>query len=374
VVVLFGAMTPDRTTEDPLTSPAGISVEELQLAARNHGMPLEALQWTLTPVGLHYLLIHYDVPFIDPSEWRLTVDGRVREELSLSLEDLRSRPAVRFPATFECAGNGRALLEPRPLSQPWLSEAVGTAEWTGAALGPLLEDAGLLDDAVEVVFTGMDRGVEGGVEQDYARSLSVEDAISDDVLLAYAINGVPLPPQHGFPLRLLVPGWYGMANVKWLSRITVVAEPFQGYQQARGYRMRIDPDQPGTPVTRMMPRALMVPPGIPDFMSRRRFVNVGDVTLRGRAWSGWGPIRRVEVSTDGGAAWADAQLEDGPSPWAWSSWTFGWKASEVGDFELRCRATDAAGNVQPDEVPWNVGGYENDSVQRVPVTVRPNEP
>ncbi len=353
---------------------AGISLEELQLAARNHGMPLEALHWTITPVGLHYLLIHYDIPAVDPTAWRLSVGGLVRHELSLSLQDLLDRPQVRVPVTFECAGNGRARLEPRPVSQPWLAEAVGTAEWTGTPLAPLLEEAGVMDDAVEVVFAGSDHGVENGIEQDYERSLTMADARREEVLLAYAINGQPLPPQHGYPLRLVVPGWYGMTNVKWLTRITAIGEPFAGYQQATGYRMRADPAEAGAPLSRMMPRALMTPPGIPDFLTRRRFVEAGRHVLAGRAWSGWGTVRRVEVSTDGGVTWSDAALEDGPSPWAWSGWSFDWDANEPGDVELRCRATDTANNVQPDEPGWNVGGYANNAVQRVAVTVRPDEP
>jgi DMSO/TMAO reductase YedYZ molybdopterin-dependent catalytic subunit len=136
------------------------------------------------------------------------------------MADIGDRAAVTMPVTMECAGNGRALLSPRPISQPWLSEAIGTAEWTGTPLAPILREAGIEDEAVELVFTGADRGVQGGVEHDYERSLTVPDAMREEVLLAYAINGQPLPPQHGFPLRLIVPGWYGMTSVKWLTRIT----------------------------------------------------------------------------------------------------------------------------------------------------------
>jgi DMSO/TMAO reductase YedYZ molybdopterin-dependent catalytic subunit len=351
------------------TDAAGISLNELQLAARNHGMPLEALKHEITPIGLHYLLVHYDIPVVDPATWRLTIAGRVGTELELSLDDLRAREPVTAPVTMECAGNGRALLEPRPVSQPWLSEAVGTAEWTGVALAPLLAEAGLEDDAVEVVFTGLDRGVEGGVEQVYERSLTVEDARRDEVLLAYACNGVPLPPQHGFPLRLVVPGWYGMTNVKWLQRITVVEEPFSGYQMVTGYRMRSGDDDPGTPITRIAPRALLVPPGIPDFMTRRRFLDAGSRRLEGRAWSGWGPIERVDVSTDGGSTWNAATVGDPPGPAAWAPFTFDWDAT-AGEHVLCARAHDATGLSQPAAPPWNVGGYANNSLQRIPVTVR----
>src|SRR4051812_17310121 len=266
---------------ESVTRPAGtadataVSPEELALAARNHGMPLEALAYDVTPVGMHYLLTHYDVPQVDAATWTLEVDGAVEQPMSLSLADLRERPEVTSEITFECAGNGRALLDPRPISQPWLLEAVGTGSWTGSPLASLLYEAGIGDDAVEVLFTGLDRGVEGEIEQTFQRSLGIADALREDVLLAWDLNGAPLPPQHGFPLRLVVPGWYGMTNVKWLARITVLDEPFTGYQNARGYRLRQDPDEDGTPVTRMAVRALMVPPGIPDFATRRRFVTVG---------------------------------------------------------------------------------------------------
>jgi DMSO/TMAO reductase YedYZ molybdopterin-dependent catalytic subunit len=214
----------------------------------------------------------------------------------------------------------------------------------------------------------MDRGVEGGVEQAYERSLPLSDALSDEVLLAYAVNGQPLPPQHGFPLRLVVPGWYGMTNVKWLDRVTVLTEPFGGYQQATSYRVRQSEEEEGVPVTRMLPRALMVPPGIPEFMTRERFVPAGPVTLDGRAWSGWGPITRVEVSTEDGD-WREAELGDAASAAAWRSWSYEWKPETPGRYELRCRASDAAGNTQPLDPPWNLGGYLNNSVQRVVVNV-----
>src|SRR6185437_13267482 len=181
----------------------GISLEELQLAARNHGMPLEALRFPITPVGLHYLLIHYDVPVVDGDDWRLTVAGA--QELSLGLDDLRARPTLEVTATMECAGNGRARLDPRPVSQPWLLEAVGTADWTGTPLAPLLQEAGVSRDAVDVVFTGADHGVERGVEQDYQRGLGLAEAMRPETLLVWAMNGAPLPPQHGAPLRLVVP-------------------------------------------------------------------------------------------------------------------------------------------------------------------------
>ena len=344
----------------------GISLEELQLAARNHGMPLEALRWPVTPVGLHYLLTHYDVPVVDPGSWRLAVHGE--RELELSLDELRTRPAAELTVTMECAGNGRARFDPRPVSQPWLNEAIGTARWRGTALRPLLEEAGVPDATVEVLLTGLDRGVEGGEEQAFQRSLPLDEALRDEVLLAYEMNGAPLLPQHGFPLRVIVPGWYGMTNVKWLGRIEFLETPFAGYQNSQGYRLRQTEDDEGVPLDRMRPRSLMVPPGIPEFLTRDRFLEAGEILLEGRAWSGHAPIASVEVSADGGSTWALAELEPDGERWAWRGWTYRWQA-EHGDHLLCSRARDEVGNEQPLEMPWNVGGYANNAVQTVRVTV-----
>ncbi len=344
-----------------------ITVEELRLAARNHALPLEALRHEITPVGLHYLLIHFDIPAVDAATWRLQVGGEVERPLALSLDDLKARPARTVAVTLECAGNGRALLSPRPLSQPWVNEAVGTAEWTGTPLAPILAEAGVTGGD-EVVFTGLDRGVQGDVEHDYERSLPLADALRDEVLLAWAVNGLDLPPQHGYPLRVVVPGWYGMTHVKWLRSIAVVRGPFRGWQQDVAYRLRHSEEEHGEPVTRMLPRSLLIPPGIPEFLSRTRRLAPGPCRLEGRAWSGHGAVERVEVSVDGGRTWDDAQVGSAPSEFAWRGWAYSWDA-EHGEHELCCRATDAAGNVQPLEPAWNFDGFCNNAVQRVPVVV-----
>ena len=354
-----------------VSADSGISLEELRLAARNHAMPLEALRWPITPAGLHYLLIHYDVPLVDPASFRLDVGGAVEHELSLTLDELRARPSVEVAVTMECAGNGRALLEPRPISQPWLTEAVGTARWRGVPLAALLDEVAPDAGAVDVVFTGLDRGIEGELEQRYERSLPLDEARGAGCVLAYEMNGEPILPQHGFPLRLVVPGWYGMTNVKWLASVTLSEEAFAGYQVATAYRFRQSEDEEGRPVTRMRPRSLMVPPGMPDFFTRQRVVDRGPVVLEGRAWSGRASIVRVEVSDDGGETWADAELvHDLPDLSAWSGWSFGWEPASPGPYTLCCRATDATGESQPLEPEWNLGGYENNAVQRVPVVVR----
>ncbi|MFD0361370.1 sulfite oxidase [Nocardia sp. GCM10030253] len=344
----------------------GVRFDELALATRNHGMQLEGMRYDITPIGMHYLLIHFDIPAIDPSTWRLRVTGSVERELELSLDDIRSRPATTIPVTLECAGNGRIGMDPRNVSQPWGLEAIGTASWTGTPLRGILDECRIRDGAVEVVFTGADRGFQDNVEHNYQRSLGIGECGRPEILLAYEMNGVPLPPQHGFPLRLLVPGWYGMTSVKWLRNIEIVDQPFTGIQQA-AYRYQQDSDDPGLPVSRIRVRALMVPPGIPDFQSRRRTVEAGTVGIRGRAWCGTAPVAGVEVGVDG--VWHDARLGHALAEFAWYRWSYAWDA-HPGEYLLSCRATDADGNTQPTAPPWNLLGMGNNLIQEVAVTVR----
>ena len=340
------------------------TAQEVALAARNRGMPLEALRHELTPAGLHYLLIHFDIPPADerPLEFR----GLFHQPLAMALEELRRLPSKTLRVTLECAGNGRGQLAPRYPSVPWLEEGMSTADWTGVPLAVVLNKAKLDGKATDIVFHGADRGVDAGVEHHFARSLAREEALREEVLLAYAMNGAPLPPQHGAPLRLVVPRWYGMASVKWLQAIEALDHPFDGFQQARGYHFRRAATDKGEPCTLMRVNSAMAPPGIPDFYTRRRIVDAGTVQIVGRAWSGAAPVARVEFGVDG--VWQDARLEQS-SPFSWHGWTASWPAS-VGDHELSCRATDRAGNMQPLEPPWDVSGFGNNSVQRVQVTVR----
>ncbi|WP_435102138.1 sulfite oxidase [Arhodomonas sp. AD133] len=344
--------------------------EEIQLALRNRGLPLEALRYPVTPAGLHYLLVHFDIPAVETGRWQLTVGGQVARPLQLSLADIKARRAVTVPVTMECAGNGRARLSPRSLSQPWLCEAVSTAQWTGTPLRGVLEEAGIVEGAEEIVFTGEDWGVQGGEVQPYQRSLTVTEALRDDVLLVYAMNGEPLPAQHGYPLRLLVPGWYGMTSVKWLTAIEVSAEPFDGFQMVKSYRDSLDAEDPGLPISLIRPKSLVIPPGIPDFVTRVRILSPGPVTLQGRAWVGRADIATVEVSLDGGTLWRDAELEAPMHGPAWRGWTYRWEA-KPGRYTLCVRATDTTGETQPFGQRWNYQGMGNNMVQRVEVMVVP---
>ncbi|HUR15884.1 MAG TPA: sulfite oxidase [Candidatus Limnocylindrales bacterium] len=354
-------VAPGPPTDGPLTA------EELALAVRNRGMPLEALRYDLTPTGLHYLLIHFDIPATTAQSWRLGIGGAVEAPFAMDMDEIRALPARTLAVTMECAGNGRARLSPRPMSQPWLYEAIGTAEWTGTSVWPLIERARPRSDVVDYVFTGADRGIQGEIEHDYARSLTEDELRRGEVMLVYEMNGRPLEPQHGYPLRLIVPGWYGMTSVKWLRSIEAVTTRFEGYQQTPAYHFADDAENLGEAVTRIRPRALMVPPGMPDFFSRHRIVDAGAVALFGRAWSGRSRIERVEVAVDG--VWTDAVLGNPLGEFAWRSWTFDWQA-ETGEHVLSVRATDATGDVQPTDQPWNYQGMGNNLTQVVPVTVR----
>ena len=340
---------------------------EIALANRNKGMPLDALRYDITPVGMHYMLTHFDIPFVDAAEYRLEVGGLVGSPLSLTLADLQAGTPRSLAVTLECAGNGRTRLQPRPTNMPWGLEAIGTAEWTGIPLRDLLARAGVRPEAVELVFSGPDEGTQKGIRHFYQRSLTVEEAQRPEILIAWAMNGRPLEPQHGAPVRLVVPGWYGMASVKWLRSIEAVAEPFVGPQQASSYNIRKQPDDPGERITRIRVRALMTPPGRPDFPSLERLADAGPIHLTGRAWSGEAAIARVEVGVDG--IWAEARLDEPVGAFAWRAWSFDWMATP-GDHELSCRATDASGRSQPLEQDWNVGGYCNNMVQTIRLTVQ----
>jgi DMSO/TMAO reductase YedYZ molybdopterin-dependent catalytic subunit len=367
-----------RTPDAPLPFDPGpprshtrgpFSREEVRLANRNSGLLLETLRHDVTPAGLHYLLNHFDVPFVpDAGTWSLEIGGLVRTPLRLSLDEIRAAPTRTLTVTLECAGNGRANMSPRWPSQPWGEGAVGTAEWTGTPLAPFLARAGLAEACRDVVFSGIDRGFDA-VEHAYERALAKAMALEGDALLVHAMNGQPLLPQHGFPLRLVVPGWYGMASVKWLKRITAIDHAFQGQQQVGTYVYKAERGAPGVPVTAMRVKSLLVPPGIPDWYSRHRVVEAGPVTVHGRAWSGDGvPITQVEFACDG--EWQPAELAPPPaSRFAWRAWQAVWVAAP-GAHEIACRATDANGQVQPLEAPWDAGGFGNNAVHRVAVTVR----
>ncbi len=358
---------PFKKFRRPKVSEGIFSGFEVELANRNSGFPLESLEFDITPTGQHYTLTHFDIPNLKKDEHIIYFTGEFSNHFSLAIEELKKLPKETVPVTIECAGNGRAHFNPRSYSMPWAYGAVGTSEWTGTRLTPLLNEAGLKSKAVEVSFTGADRGYDAGQEHNFARSLTREQISELDLLLVYEMNGMPLLPQHGAPVRLIVPGWYGMASVKWLTEIKALDQPFDGYQQIGTYRIRKNRKEKGTPITKMRVKSLMKPPGIPDWLTRKRLVSPGLTVLEGRAWSGGGKkITKVEILLN--KKWVLASLETQSLKYAWTKWKINWSA-RPGYHVLSCRATDESGDIQPEMPNFNSGGFENNAVQKVEVFV-----
>ena len=358
--------TPDR----PPPSADLVSYEETVLAFRNHGFHSEFLDQPITPLGSHYLLIHFDVPRLSAAGYGVSIGGRVARPTTLMLDEIKRRPVVRQPTIMECAGTGRSFAHPRAIYVPWFSEAVGCYEFTGTPLRGILEEAGLLDDASEIVFSGWDEGFDLGTQHFFERALPVDEAMKPEVLLAWEANGQPLLPAHGFPLRLIVPTWYGMASVKWLRAITVIDHTFQGVEQKQVYRLQSSSSDGGRPLRNKAVRSALKGPGVPDAISRMRFVSRGRHVLNGMAWSGRGPITKVEVSTDDRRTWRPASLAPQVGPFAWTPFSFAWDVQRRGEYIVSSRATDAKGNEQPLEAPWNLQGMAINHVERIPVRVR----
>lgn len=324
----------------------------------NAETPLQRQVGLITPTSRFYVREHFHPRPAPPAE--LVVDGAVELPLTLRLpEDLEALPVRSLVVTLECAGNGRAFLDPQVPGEPWRLGAVSTAEWTGTPLRAVLARAGVRSSAVEVLCEGADAGEvpEAGGRIAFARSLPLEKALHEDTLLAYAMNGEPLPIEHGGPLRLVAPGWYGMASVKWLRRLSVLERPFDGFYQKDRYV--ID----GLPLRAIEVRAVIVLPRDGARLKR------APVRVRGYAWSGHAPVVRVDVSVDGGETWAGARLLETSSPYAWRAWEADWEPARSGEAVLLARATDAEGRRQPLSQQFNALGYANNAAQPVRVTV-----
>ena len=342
-----------------MTETDQMSADELVYLSRdplNAETRLERQLGLLTPASRHYVRDHFAIPA--PPE-RLVIDGAVRTPLQLDPGDLRSLPRRSLVATLECAGNGRAFLDPPAAGEQWRTGAVSTAEWTGASLRTVLEMAGPLASAVEVVCVGADAGAtaDPGGHIAYERSLPIADAMREDVLLAYAMNGEDLPREHGAPLRLVMPGWYGMASVKWLARLRLVERRFEGFFQSRRYVIG------ERPLREMAPRALIAWPREAERLPVRPFV------ARGYAWSGRGDLARVALSANGGRSWEDATLDDALSRYAWREWHAAVAPSASGQLVLVARAVTTDGGAQPLEEVRNDLGYANNATRPVRIEI-----
>ncbi|WP_246052928.1 sulfite oxidase [Actinocorallia herbida] len=324
----------------------------------------------LTPNERFFVRNHVSTPLIDAAAWRLRIWGSgVRTPLELGLAELRALKGESLVASIECTGNGRSFYTSQQgqtvSGTGWKLGAVGVARWRGVRLSTLLRRAGLTHDAVDVLPSGLDpdyidKGVNLGKVR---RPLSVQKALKD-VLVAYEMNGQPLPPDHGFPVRLVVPGWVGSASIKWLGDLQVANEPLFSPWNTSFYRMfgETYPPEGSAPLTVMNVKSAFELPWNATLTAGRTEV------LHGRSWSGAGRIARVEISVDG-ATWERAELERSHSSAAWQRWRFRWRRPAAGAYALRARATDEHGNVQPDVSPHNTLGYQFGAVVRHPVTV-----
>jgi DMSO/TMAO reductase YedYZ molybdopterin-dependent catalytic subunit len=338
---------------------------------------LSHLDDELTPTRRFFIRNHFDIPRLDVSSWALSIWGEVERPFMLRLEDLKALPRKEMVCLLECAGNSRSVMYPPAEGVPWDHGAVGTARWAGVPLAAVLEQASLRPNATDVLFEGADYGKErtapgvlAPTECSYAMSLPLANALHPDTMLAYEMNGESLPAEHGYPVRLLVPNWYGMASVKWLANIRVLNQPFRGFHENDYYVFLAEgaTDSPlGQRVTTIRVKSLITWP------ARGWVIPTGRHQIRGVAWSGQGTISRLEVSTDDGRSWHAGVLQEAQSPHAWRRWHYLWEVRKPGYYLIRAKATDAKGNTQPPQAPWNFRGYAVNSIHTVPVTVRPGD-
>jgi DMSO/TMAO reductase YedYZ molybdopterin-dependent catalytic subunit len=312
-----------------------------------------------------YIRTNFGVPRLAASGYALRLRSLGGAEHRMSLDELRALGTVEIPVTLECAGNHRSSSVPLPPGETWRGGAVSTASWTGVPLRRVLEHCDMLEGAKQFLFTGADGGlVSGGRQVTFQRALSADAALGRgaEPLLAFAMNGAALPAEHGAPLRLVVPGWYAMASVKWLTCIEAIADEFAGYFQAERYVYRVGSSR--TPVSHMLVKSIITAP------LAESVIQAAPTTVVGWAWSGAAPVERVEVALGGGDDWQLARLSAQASRWAWRRWEFDWTPDAPGHYILRSRAADASGAAQPDVAAWNELGYGNNAIQTHSVFVR----
>jgi DMSO/TMAO reductase YedYZ molybdopterin-dependent catalytic subunit len=335
--------------------------------------PFPRLDSWITPNDKFFIRCHFTIPKLEVNDWRLKVEGAVERPLDLTYDDLLKMPSRSAPVLLECAGNGRAFLTPKAKGVQWELGAVSNAEWTGVSLVAVLERAGLRDRAVEVILEGTDSGE---IKADpkppgkihFARSLPLEKARKPEVLLAYRMNGEPLPVAHGFPLRAVVPDWYGMASIKWLRRIVVTEQPFTGFFQSIDYSYfeRRHGLPSVVPITELNVKAEIAKPAQDEVLKANTRYRV-----HGAAWTGNSSVAKVEVSTDQGQTWAEAKLLGKPRAATWRQWEYNWQTpAQPGHYHVMARATDERGRVQPLERDPDRRNYMISHVVPVAVEVR----
>jgi sulfite oxidase len=335
--------------------------------------PVREFTSFLTPNHRFFVRSHFGPPapeLIDESNWKLRVAGLVERSREFGLKELRRMETVTMTAVVQCSGNGRAFHRPKVPGVQWERGAVGNAQWTGVRLRDLLAQAGVKEQARHVQFQGADRPVVDKVPL-FIRSIPLEKALHPDTILAYEMNGRPLPLLHGAPLRVITPGWMADSCIKWLTEITVQAEEAEGYYMQTAYRVPATQVEPGAAANgkTMIPVEAMVVKSLITAPQEGETVKSGPVTIQGVAWGGESKVVKVEVSLDEGKTWEPARLVGEDHPYAWRQWQVIWKARAAGQFTILCRATDARGETQPSVTPWNPSGFLWNGWDRVTITV-----
>jgi sulfite oxidase len=341
-------------------------------------MPLAGFDDYITPVENFFVRTHVPVPKVDLAQWRLNVDGHVSTPLTLSIDDLRKMPSAEVVGVLECAGNGRRNYDPPVPGVQWANGAVGNGHWRGVRLADLLRRAGLKAGAMEILFDGLD--VPLGTMPDFQRTIPLKKALHSATLLAYDMNGEPLPVKHGFPLRVVAPGWAGDSWIKWVTSVRVMNEEFNGYWMKSAYLHPGNAVAPGTlvPPEAMRPVTSLRVKSVISFPTDGSSLEVGKrILVRGAAWSGdKGPVTAVDVSVDHGRTWRSAILTGKRSEFGWRLWEFPWTPAGEGHHAVFARARDASGDIQPLAQEWNPSGYLWNVVARVEVNAgsSPNTP
>jgi sulfite oxidase len=331
--------------------------------------PVSLLKDYLTPHELFYVRHHAYAPTVDANAWKLTIDGEVDKPYTLTLDELKKFPKATVTVTLECAGNGRAFYEPPIPGIQWERGAVGTARWTGARLADVLKRAGVKTTGKYVALDGADKAV--GKQPEFIRNLPIDKALHVDTILAYEMNGQPLPPLHGFPLRAVASGWEGAYAVKWLTHIQVIPQEHEGFFVKTAYRYpnrRVAPGEAVAPQD-MLPVSGLVVKSFLNAPLEGAKLKAGPVRVSGFAWAGESFITKVEVSDDNGATWKLAQLGKERERYAWQSFEYTFNITKPGSYLLMSRATDDKGNVQPVAPQWNPSGYLWNVIDQVRIHV-----
>lgn len=324
----------------------------------------------ITANDLHYVRSHLPTPRVDPSTFNLSIDGEVNSPLKLTLDDIKKLPQVSQTVTLECSGNGRVYSEPTVPGLQWEKGAVGTARWTGARLVDVLKSAGLKPTGKYITMNGADEPM--GTVPDFVRSIPIEKATHPDTILAYQMNGVDIPIHHGFPLRLITPGWEAASSTKWLVHINVAQTEFDGNFMRNAYRIPNRLVAPGSAVdpkdmvvyTRLEVKSIFTAP-----FDGARFKLGQPIELRGFAWAGEDDVAKVDISVDLGRSWVPATLDTERARYAWRRFRYNFRTTQVGSYQPLCRATDSKGKVQPIFHAWNPSGYLHNVIDKVRVHV-----